>query len=344
MSDESSEINITPPARVVVIGTSSGGNEALEALVASLPAEFSGGVVIVRHLAPEASAAYLVRRLKKYTSLTCVEAKDGEPLQAGYIYLAPADRHTLVDENKLWVIRGARENRWRPAVDPLFRSAAVAHRNKAIGVILSGYLDDGTAGLLAIKRCGGICIVQDPDDATYPDMPRNALASVSADYKLPVNQIGKLLGELMVAEVSEAAPDIPKDIFTEERIAKRSIMETEVVEQLGERSVLTCPDCGGVLWEVDEGGCTRLRCHTGHSYTLSSLLSGQSAELEETIWRAMRMFEERRNLLKKMASTMGKVVSQSMVERAKQDQVHIERLRSLLDDVANPLEAVGELG
>jgi two-component system, chemotaxis family, protein-glutamate methylesterase/glutaminase len=336
MSDDSNPSEIIPPPWVVVVGTSSGGNEALESLVAGLPQEIPASIIIVRHLAPEASAGYIVRRLKHHCSLPCAEAKDGEPLQAGKIYMAPADRHTLVDETKLWVIRGARENRWRPAVDPLFRSAAVSYRNKVVGVVLTGYLDDGAAGLIAIKRCGGTCVVQDPNDATFPDMPRNALTSVSVDYTLPVAEMGPLIAELVNRRPEDPAPGIPKDLLTEDRIVKRGVTQAEVVDEIGDRSILTCPDCGGVLWQVGNGEFTRFRCHTGHSYTLSSLLSGQSTELEETIWRAMRMFEERRNLLKKMASTMGHLVAQSMVERAKQDEVHITRLRTLLDDVANP--------
>lgn len=330
------------PRRIIVMGASSGGNEALSAVVAGLPKDLPAAILVVRHLAPEASAGFLVRQLRQHCALPCSEAKDGEPLMPAHVYLAPSDRHLLVDEKKIWVIRGARENRWRPAIDPLFRSAAVAHRNRAVGVVLSGYLDDGSAGLSAIKRCGGICVVQDPDDAIFPDMPRNALNNVAVDYTLPATEIGPLMGELTFTDPG-VAPRIPADIAVEARIAKRMLSKMESVEEIGQKSPLTCPDCGGVLWQVGSESFPRYRCHTGHSYTTYGLLSGQSLELEESLWRAVRLFEERQNLLKNTAKTVGESLSKSLLERAAQDRVHIERLRNLLEALATPPPAVSEM-
>jgi two-component system chemotaxis response regulator CheB len=249
-------------------------------------------------------------------------------LQPGHICVAPTDRHLLIDESKVWVVRGPRENRWRPAIDTLFRSAAVSHRSRVIGVILTGFLDDGTAGLSAIKRCGGICIVQDPDDAAFPDMPRTALANVAVDYCVPLAEIGGLITRL-VAKQSVAAPAIPRDLLTEARIARSALSQIATVDSIGEKTPLTCPDCGGVLWELNGDGIPRFRCHTGHAYTSDQLLQAQSSRIEETLWRALRMFEERKNLLKTM-SAGGKVDSTSAEERILQAEEDIRRLRGIL--------------
>jgi two-component system, chemotaxis family, protein-glutamate methylesterase/glutaminase len=248
----------------------------------------------------------------------------------------------MIKEDRIILTKGARENGWRPAIDPLFRSAAVAHGNRVIGVVLTGYLDDGTAGLVAIQRCGGKCVVQDPKDAAYPDMPQNALAQVDVDASVPIAELGAALVRL-----SQGSPGrrkaVPRDIVIEAKIAERVLSDLPSVEAVGGQVPYNCPGCGGVLWEITEGSALRYRCHTGHAYTAPVLLAEQTAKIEETLWIALRMFEERRNLLRNMSKPSLKVdapggvqgagnreVFASTAERAREAGLHIDRIRALL--------------
>ena len=183
---------------MIVVGTSAGGLSALKKLIGQLRKDFPVPILVVQHISADATGNALLNTLSSFGNLTCEHAKDGHTLRPGYLYLAPSDHHLMIDEDlKMMVTKGAQENRSRPAIDPLFRSAAVAFGNGVISTLLTGYLDDGTAGMKAIKRCGGVCIVQNPDDADYPDMPRNALNQVNVDYCLPLSEMGTLLYELI---------------------------------------------------------------------------------------------------------------------------------------------------
>jgi two-component system chemotaxis response regulator CheB len=208
-------------------------------------------------------------------------------------------------------------------------SAAVAYGNKVIGVLLTGYLDDGTAGLTAIKRCGGTCVVQDPKDAAYPDMPQNALNRMKVDYCLPLAEMGALLSKLVQRKFGKRKP-VPKDIAIEAKIAERVLSDLRSVEALGEQVPFNCPGCGGVLWKVEKDKSLRYRCHTGHAYTAPVLLAEQTAKVEETLWVALRMFEERRNLLLTMQASHHGKVDRSASERARESEVHIKRIRAML--------------
>jgi two-component system, chemotaxis family, protein-glutamate methylesterase/glutaminase len=247
----------------------------------------------------------------------------------------------LIVKGKILITKGARENRSRPAIDPLFRSAAVAYGNRVIGIILTGYLDDGTSGMTAIKRCGGVCIAQDPGDADFPDMPQSVIANVGADYCLPVAQMGALLADLVSRDLP-VNKQAPKDIVIEAKIAQRVLSDLPSVEALGDQVPFNCPDCGGVLWEVAEGKLLRYRCHTGHAFTSTMLLAQQTVKIEETLWVALRMFEERQNLLVTMSIREGKSSSSSINQRAKDSQVHIDRIRAMLKatDKDSPGEGV----
>jgi two-component system chemotaxis response regulator CheB len=324
-------------SKLIVIGASAGGMEALTRLVEQLPNDCLASVFIVHHMAPDTSGTVLLNCLKKITKLRCTEARDGESIKAGHIYLAPTDHHMLVNKGKILVTKGARENRWRPGIDPLFRSAAVAYQSRVIGVVLTGYLNDGTAGLEAIQRCGGICIVQDPSDAAYPDMPQNALNRINVDYCVPLAEMGALFAKLLLKKPGkEKAP--PNDIVIEAKIAERVLSDLTSVKAVGHQVPFNCPGCGGVLWEVDKGSTLRFRCHTGHSYTGQILLADQTAKIEETLWIALRMFEERRNLLDNMSKSGARGYSPSAGERAKESEIHIKRIRTLLrsNDKATP--------
>ncbi len=316
-------------SRLIVIGASAGGMAALKLLVAQLPKDFPAPVFIVNHMGADTTGEAFLRALNESGSLPCAHPRDKQSFKSGHIYLAPSDQHMLVEKGKILVTKGARENRSRPAIDPLFRSAAVAYGNRVIGIILTGYLDDGTSGMMAIKRCGGVCIAQDPDDASYPDMPQSVISNVGADYCVPVAEMGALLSDLVSRELPESK-QVPQDIVIEAKIAQRVLSDLPSVEALGDQVPFNCPDCGGVLWEVEEGKSSRYRCHTGHAFTSSTLLAQQTVKIEETLWVALRMFEERQNLLVTMSKKENKKTPTSTSQRAKDSQVHIDRIRAML--------------
>jgi two-component system chemotaxis response regulator CheB len=316
---------------VIVIGASAGGMEALCTLVSQLSEDFPAPILIVQHISADATGDYLLNALQRATKLKCMHAVQGESIKAGFVYLAPSDHHMLIHgDGKLQVTKGAQENRYRPGIDPLFRSAAVGFTNKLVGIILTGYLDDGTAGMIAIQRCGGTCIIQEPKDAQYPDMPVNAINQLDADYVIPVAEMGAVLVQLTSRKRPGRKKTVPKDILTEAKIAERVLSDLEAVNSLGDQVPFNCPGCGGVLWKIGEGNDLRYRCHTGHAYTYKSLLAEQTSKIEETMWTALRMFEERRNLLTTYAKTQTGSTAQSALERSELSQIHIDRIRAIL--------------
>ncbi|MGI4020537.1 MAG: chemotaxis protein CheB [Janthinobacterium lividum] len=317
-------------SKVIVIGTSAGGLHALTKLISQLPKNFAAPVLVVQHISADAVGNVLLDTLNKLNTLHCVHAENGMELVPGHLYLAPSDQHLMTDQQgKILVTKGAHENRSRPAIDPLFRSAAVAFGRRLIGIILTGYLDDGTAGLKVIQRCGGTCIIQDPKDAQYPDMPQNALNQVKPDYLVPISAMGGLLERLATIMPEESKP-VPEDILIEAKIAERVLSDLPAVNALGDQVPFNCPGCGGVLWQVDKGSALRFRCHVGHAYTSASLLAEQTKKMEETMWTALRMFEERKNLLTTMSKGQKGAALQSSLERAKLSEVHIGRIKAIL--------------
>lgn len=315
---------------VVVIGTSAGGLKALIELTSQLQEDFASPILVVQHISADATGNVLLDALNKNSKLKCSHAKTGTKLKSGHLYLAPSDHHLMIDDDEtILITKGAQENRSRPAIDPLFRSAAVVFGNRIIGIILTGYLDDGTVGLKAVKRCGGVCIVQDPRDADYPDMPKNALNQVKADYCLPISEMGGLLNRLLSRKIGKRR-QAPKDILIETEISKRVLSDLPSVNALGEQVPFNCPGCGGVLWKVGNDSNQRYRCHTGHAYTSASLLAEQTMKIEETMWTALRMFEERKNLLTTLAKEQTGAALKSSLERSRLSQVHIDRIRIIL--------------
>jgi two-component system chemotaxis response regulator CheB len=315
---------------IIVVGTSAGGLEALDALIGQLSSDLSASIFIVHDMAPDNSGEPLLRRLSRHKAFEARLAKEGERFKPGRIYIAPPDSHLLLKGHTVLVRKGARENRSRPAVDPLFRSAAVAHGPRVIGVVLTGMLDDGTAGLIAIKRCGGVTVVQDPKDAAYSGMPQNALDSLDVDFCLPIAQMGQLLATLVSTPHGRTKP-VPKDIRTEAAIAERVSSDVAQVDGLGSQVPYNCPNCGGVLWEMDAPKAKRYRCHTGHSFTEPALLASQSEKIEEMLWISLRMFEERKNLLNSTAKTAGRRGERrATLQQLGQIQGFIERIRGML--------------
>jgi two-component system chemotaxis response regulator CheB len=286
---------------IIVIGASAGGVTALTEFVKTLPKDFKGSIFIVLHVSPY-SPSYLPIILTQAGFLKATHPEDGEEIKKGHIYVAPADHHLLLDETRVLVKKGPKENRFRPSVDALFRSAAYVYGPRVIGIILTGLLNDGTSGLWSIKRLGGISIVQDPADADYPSMPANALEYVEADHILPVTKMGALLVNLMRSKKKSLKPKITK--------RERELLKMEVVivkqdnafemgiMQMGELTPFTCPECHGVLIKLIEGKTMRFRCHTGHAFTASALLSGVTKTVEDFLWQAMRGLEETSMLLK----------------------------------------------
>lgn len=294
-----------PSKDIVVIGGSSGSIEALQVLVSALPANFHATIFVVVHVGAYGPNT-LDRILESAGRLPAANAKDWEEFKRGHVYVAPADHHLILERTGYTrLTRGPKENRTRPAVDPLFRSAAAAFGPRVVGVILSGFLDDGTAGLWAIKERGGTAIVQDPQEARAPGMPQSALAHVEVDHCLPVEQIATLLGELANTPTKEkGAKPVSKSMETEVKIAQEDKALESGVMELGEPSIYACPECHGVLLQIKEGSVLRFRCHTGHAYSLETLLSEFNERTEEALWSAIRSIEETVLLIRRMAGRL----------------------------------------
>ena len=291
-----------PYRDIVVIGTSQGGVAALLALVKALPADFPAPVFVVMHVPPD-SPSLLPQLLSAGSALAARHPQNEEVVEAGVIYVARPDHHLLLEGNRVLVTRGPKENRFRPSIDALFRSAAYTYGPRVIGVVLTGYLDDGTAGLWSVQRLGGVAVVQDPRDAEQPSMPTNVLEFVAADYVLPLAELAALLTRLTrerapaKTRLSAAELDLLKIEFT---IAKQGGgFELGIIDK-GRLTPFTCPDCHGALTQLIEGRLIRYRCHTGHAYSVSSLLSEVTESVESMLYQAMRGLEETKMLLQNL--------------------------------------------
>jgi two-component system chemotaxis response regulator CheB len=285
---------------IVALGTSAGGVEALQKLVAALPSDYRGALFIVMHVSPEAHSE-LPGILTRAGALPAVSAADQMPIEHGRIHVAPPDFHLLVERGLLRVVRGPRENRQRPAIDPLFRSVAWAYGSRAIGVVLTGNLDDGTAGLWAIKSRGGTTIVQEPNEAHHPEMPMNALMHNRVDHRLPLEGIAALLTRL-AQEVPDAfEPQDPARSLEHELESAKLSRSAHSMDELGRLSPFTCPSCRGALWELEEGEHLRYRCHGGHAYSQASLLVEQGVAVEESLYTAVRAMQEKAAALRRLA-------------------------------------------
>jgi two-component system chemotaxis response regulator CheB len=294
---------------IVVIGASAGGVEALTQLVRTLPNTFPGAIFVAMHF-PAYGTSVLPSILERAGNLPARHAEDGQAIEAGRIYVAPPDRHLILLRRNVRLARGPRENGNRPAIDPMFRSAAVAHGAHAIGVVLTGNLDDGTSGLLAIKRRGGIAVVQDPDDALFPSMPSHAIELVDVDFVLPLVQVAPKLIELATTMADSSRADrarmeeaVNDDAEREARYAELDLHVVEDVKQHpGHPSQFGCPDCGGVLWEIQDSKLVRYRCRVGHAWSAEGLLSSQAEQLDQALWTALRALEESASLTGTMAA------------------------------------------
>jgi two-component system, chemotaxis family, protein-glutamate methylesterase/glutaminase len=285
---------------IIVIGSSAGGVEALSRLCASLPADLPATVFIAQHLSPSARSV-LPQLLDRAGPLPVLSPVDGQAFERGHIYVASPDHHLLVRPDKVLIRRGPHENRTRPTVNALFRSAALAYGSRVIGVVLTGLLDDGTDGLIAIKAAGGTSVVQDPADAEWPSMPRNAVKRDHVDRVVPLAGLGAALAGLVQEEAGPSIP-LPEAYMVEDRIAAQefAVVETDI-ETPGHTTPFSCPDCGGVLNQIETGQEVRFRCQVGHAFTPLGLADAQNSELERALGVAVRTHRDRVKLFDQMA-------------------------------------------
>jgi two-component system chemotaxis response regulator CheB len=320
--------------RIVVIGASSGGLEALRVIARQLRAGFPAPIAIVLHIAPD-SPGLLGPIFAAVGPLPASNAVDGMRLQPGHIIIAPPDQHLLIEPGLVRTSRGPKENRSRPAIDPLFRSAAQVYGPGAIGVILTGSLDDGAAGLWAIKRLGGTAIVQDPADALFPSMPTSAARLVDVDYLLPLSDIPMVLQRLVAAPIEgPRVVDIPRTLEVEVEMAKSSHPHQPGLIDVAEPSPFACPECHGVLLRLKWAHRLRFRCHTGHAYSADSLMAAVREGIEESLWSAVRAVEEAALLMECLAGDLAErghgEQSEALAAEAARTRRSSDRVRRLI--------------
>lgn len=288
-----------PTRDIIVIGASAGGVSALRRLCAGFPEDLAAAVFIVQHISPTARSV-LPQLLDRAGPLPASTPTDGQAFAHGQIYVAAPDHHMLLRPDRILMRRGPHENRTRPAINPLFRSAALTFGSRVVGVVLTGLLDDGTEGLIAIKAADGTSMVQDPDDADWPAMPRNAMARDHVDYVVPLERMATLLAEIARQPAGPSSP-LPPEYAAEDRIAAQefAVMERDI-ETPGTASPFACPDCGGVLNQIDRGSEERFRCQVGHAFTPLGLAEAQNAELERALAVAVRTHRDRIRLFRRM--------------------------------------------
>lgn len=315
---------------VIVIGGSTGAIEALSELLRGLPTDLPAAVFVVVHIG---EASVLPAALRRRSVLPVEAARSGVRFERGRIYVGVPGVHLLLHDNYILLRRGPRENLSRPAIDALFRSAAASLGSRVIGVLLSGSLSDGTVGLRAIKRCGGMAIVQKPEEAAAPSMPRNAIRNVDVDHVRPVAEMPALLARL-AREPADPSPEVPVDIRLEAAIAARELADMTVDEALGKSSSFTCPECHGALWEIRDGPMLRYRCHVGHAFTADGVLAAQNDEIDRMLETLQRAHQERVALARRVAE-------QERAEQRHRLADHLEtRAREYEDDARFVLELI----
>ena len=314
---------------IIVVGGSAGAVEVLKRIVDALPGDIGAAIFAVIHI-PPTSPGRLPDILQRRAKVAVRWASDGEPIEHGRVYVAPADQHLVLEDGRVRLTRAPRENHSRPAIDPLFRSAAFAYGPRVIGVVLSGRLDDGTAGLWTVKERGGVAVVQDPQEAAHADMPRNALEYTQADHVVRSAQIAPLVARLSAEplDADDRAAQPTRELELEVQIAMEANALRNGVMTLGPTMPYTCPECHGVLMRVEDGGIPRFRCHTGHAFALDSLLSSVTETVEETLWSALRAVEETVMLLREAAErSSGATADPRFEEKAREALERAELIR-----------------
>ncbi|BDA72257.1 CheB methylesterase [Calothrix sp. PCC 7716] len=324
-----------PNHDIIVVGASAGGVEALTYLVKNLPSDLNAIIFVILHV-PSEGTSVLPRILNRAKRLPAHHPKDGEVIEPGHVYVAPPGYHLLVKSGYVNLVRGPKENNHRPAIDPTFRTAARAYDGRVIGVILTGALDDGTAGLAAVKIRGGLAVVQDPSDALYSGMPSSAIENVDdIDHIVPLSSIPSLLVDLVNTPVeTKNQQHVPELMNYESDMAEFSVTRLHSDDKPGNPSGYSCPDCGGNLWELQEKGMFRFRCRIGHAYSPETLLAKQSDALEDALWIAFRALEEKASLARRMSKRMRDRNQNLSAQRLEQDafdtEARAEVIRSVL--------------
>ena len=321
------------PKFLVVIGTSAGGLQALQLLLPQLTLDLDAAFLIVMHMSRKGTGTGILNKLQQYSSLPCRFGASGNLIEKGVIYLAPPNHHMLVEAGSIITGKGAPENRWRPSINNLFRSAAATYNSRVIGIVLTGLLDDGTAGMRAIKSAGGTTIIQDPAEAEYPDMPLSVKQSIAVDHTAVLENIGHLLVELC-SRPAPAPVEVPSIVQLETALDRRVSTRIDHLAQF-EKINVSCPDCGGGLHVTQAENPRRYRCHVGHSYTDKDLIVRMSEVMENTLWIALRMMEEKRfllsNLMAKYEDKSYKATGITLYgERVAEMDIHIENLKGLI--------------
>ena len=324
---------------IVVIGASAGGLQALSTIVEALPAGLRASILVVMHSSSNGQGV-LPQILERISSLPAAFAVDGEVLAHARIYIAPPDLQLIVGPDRLALVHGPRENGFRPAIDPLFRTAAREHGPRVIGIVLSGALSDGTYGLSLIKHYGGVAVVQEPSDAVIPSMPQSAIRYVDVDHVLPAAEIGPLIARLTSESADEKGRTaMPRAKEPEPQDASEETEVRDMNQLYGRPSGLTCPDCGGALWEVQDGRVLRYQCHVGHQYAPENLEAGQRDAIDSALWSAVRVLEEHVELKTRMSNRAAAhgmmIVSRGFAEGARDARRQAQRIRAVLFNTEN---------
>lgn len=336
-----------PHREVILIGASAGAIPALTAIVGELPGDLPAAIFIVVHIPP-----YAVSRLPDILSrvgpLPVVCAEHGQPIKAGQIYVAPPDRHLLVRQGWVELSHGPRENHSRPAIDPLFRSAARAYGARVVGIVLSGALYDGSLGLMAIKARGGVAIVQDPEEATIDSMPRSALRMVTADYVLSSTEIGPVVTALVKATPDDWGGDVVESGEQAQEQEMTSVIARDFAEQVSngrvkETTVFTCPDCGGVIWQEGAEQHLGFRCHVGHAYAPEIFMSAKSEQFEAALWASLRLLKEKATLSRQLAARArargaSDDEARRIEEQADLDERYMQSIQEIVSALPNPAD------
>lgn len=312
-----------------MIGTSRGGLAALRAVVQALPPQLDAAVLVVMHIGTHPSV--LPDLLAPHTALAVQHAQQDAVLRASAIYIAPPDRHLLVHDGRIRLSMGPKENFTRPAVDPLFRSAALEYGPRAIAVVLTGNLDDGAAGAVSIRACGGSVIVQDPADSVAPSMPTSALRAVPEAVVAPLDEVGDAIARAAAAPVEATVMESrPNELDIEVRISATGQTHPGDLDRIGERSPLTCPECGGVVWSIGKEEPLRYRCHTGHAFSNLALSHAQELGLEEALWTSIRKAEERAMLALAQAEQAKLIGDDAREQSARLQHLRFSQLQQAL--------------
>jgi two-component system chemotaxis response regulator CheB len=320
---------------IVAIGCSAGGVDALPRILQQLSPDLGAAILIVQHIAPT-STPHLAAILGRTSRLSVDWAEQGAQIVPGRVYVAPPDAHLLVTDGHIRLTKGARENHSRPSIDKLFRSVAAEYAGRVVGVLLTGMLDDGVAGLRAIHEAGGVAIVQDPADAAFAELPRRALVAFDPDRVLPIDAIGGAITAIVGERAS--AVTAPRDLALEARIDREAPASPEMMGELGTQTAMSCPECHGPMWQVGDEAVRRFRCYLGHAVTARELLHASAAEVESALWSAVRALNDRATTLETLATDAARVGNHQSAEtyasRARETRQQAELARRFMLDLS----------